>query len=152
MKMDKLMALCLAGLLFIGGAGAGYAQGGAGDAGSGGQEDPLALYKAAGINAEQEGEIRKLAKEFEDAQRVRLKTLIGLMRDLKTMQLQADPPETQVIAKQEEINKMSGEMATERVRLLLKVRKVLTPDQRQKLVTLLNEASQQAPQGAPAGQ
>lgn len=113
-------------------------------------QDPLALYKMAGINAEQEEQIRKLAKEFEDTQRVRAKSLIALLKSLKLLQLQPDPPEAQVISTQEEVNKVTGEMATERMRLLLKVRKVLTPDQRKKLVGMLSD--EQAAAGAPQQQ
>lgn len=150
MKSNKFIAFCLSTLLLAGSTGAAFAQGGEGAAeGDPRMQDPLALYRMAGINAEQEEQIRKLAKDFEDSQRVRVKSVIVLYKELKVLQLQPDPNETAVIAKQEEVNKVSSEMATERVRLLLKVRKVLTPDQRKKLVSLLSEEGQPAG-GAPA--
>jgi len=145
MKTNKFFALCLTALLFATSQNFALAQGGEQQVDPR-MQDPLALYKMAGINADQEAEIRKLAKDFEDTQRVRVKSLLGLMKSLKALQLQADPPEAQVISTQEEVNKVTGEMATERMKLLLKVRKVLTPDQRKKLVAMLSE-DQAAGQG-----
>lgn len=112
--------------------------------------DPVAIYKQAGANEEQEGEIRRLAKSFEDGQRVRLKTLVGLIKAMSELQLQPTPNDDEVLAKQDEINKLSNEMATERVKLLLKVRKVLKPEQRDKLVGIIKEGKQKA--AAAAGQ
>ena len=99
--------------------------------------DPLELYKKAGIDSDQEGEIRKMMKEFESAHRVRMKSLFGLMKDMRSLQLQANPSEDEVLAKQDEINKLSGEIATERIKLMLKIRKLLSPSQRQRLVQLV---------------
>lgn len=99
--------------------------------------DPLALYKSAGINSEQEGSIRKLMKEFESAHRVRLKSLFGLIKKMRGLQLQANPKEEEVLELQDEINQSSGEIATERIKLMLKIRKLLNPGQRQKLVELV---------------
>ena len=99
--------------------------------------DPLALYKNAGIDSEQEGEIRKLMKEFESAHRVRLKSLFGMIKQMRNLQLQPNPNEEQVLELQEEINKASGVIATERIKLMLKIRKLLSPMQRQRLVKLV---------------
>ncbi|MBX9667280.1 MAG: periplasmic heavy metal sensor [Candidatus Obscuribacterales bacterium] len=139
MKTNKLFALCLSTLLIVGSAGIAFAQGDAGEDPR--MADPLALYRMAGINGDQEEQIRKLAKDFEDAQRVRAKTAFAKYKELSDLQLQPDPVEEDVLAKQEEINKVIAEMATERMKLLLKVRKVLTPDQRKKLVALLGDKS-----------
>lgn len=100
-------------------------------------KDPLELYKKAGINSEQESEIIKLMKGFESAHKVRMKSLFGLMKDMRSLQLQPFPSEEEVLEKQEEINKLSGDIATERIKLMLKIRKLLTPPQRQKLVQLV---------------
>lgn len=99
--------------------------------------DPLMLYKRAGINSEQEGEIRKLMKEFESAHRVRLKSLFGLIKKMRSLQLQPNPQEEEVLELQDEINQASGVIATERIKLMLKIRKLLNPMQRQKLVELV---------------
>lgn len=138
MKTNRLFALLTAAFLSLSSTGFAQAQGG-GDSQDPRMQDPLALYKMAGINSEQEETIRTLAKEFESTQRVRVKSLVALYQQLKQIQLQPDPPEDQAIAKQEEINKLTGEMSTDRIRLLLKVRKVLTPEQRKKLISIMTE-------------
>jgi|AGTN01.1.fsa_nt_gi hypothetical protein len=140
MKLFKYFA---ASLLAVAAANSTAALAQGGDVG-GPPQDPVAIYKQAGVNEEQEGEIRRLAKSFEDGQRVRLKTLVGLIKGMSDLQLQSTPNEDEVLAKQDEINKLSNEMATERVKLLLKVRKVLKPEQRDKLVALIKEGKQKA--------
>ncbi len=101
--------------------------------------DPVAVYVEAGINKEQEGKIRQLAKDFEDMQGVRLKLMATLLKDMRSLQLEADPDEKKVLAKQEDINKVHAEMATDRVKLMLKIRGIMTPEQKQRLVQLIQE-------------
>lgn len=101
--------------------------------------DPVAVYVEAGINKEQEGKIRQLAKDFEDMQGVRLKLMATLLKDMRALQLEADPDEKKVLAKQEDINKVHSEMATDRVKLMLKIRGIMTPEQKQRLVQLIQE-------------
>lgn len=146
MRSNKFFAFSMAALVALTCNSSALAQGGES---SGGKVDPrmdgpLALYKMSGINAEQEELIRKLAKEFEDAQRVRAKTLIALLQTIKGLSLQPDPPEEQLLSTQAEVNKITGDMAIERTKLLLRVRKVLTPDQRKKLVSLMTDDQPQA--------
>ncbi|MGD9684243.1 MAG: Spy/CpxP family protein refolding chaperone [Candidatus Obscuribacterales bacterium] len=107
-------------------------------------EDPVAIYKEAGINADQEGQIRKLAREFESAQRVRSKTVYGYLREMSEIQLEPDPAEEKVLAKQKEINDITATMANERVKLMLKIRAILTPEQKQRLVKLIKERAEAA--------
>lgn len=110
------------------------------------QADPIYIYKLAGIDSEQEGEIRKLVKEFESAQRVRIKVLINLVKDMRTLQLQPDPVEDEVLSKQDEINKVTSNTASERVKLMLKIRSILSPQQKQKLVTLIKKSGESKPE------
>ncbi|MBX9696424.1 MAG: hypothetical protein K2Z81_28815, partial [Cyanobacteria bacterium] len=56
-----------------------------------------------------------------------------------------DPKDDEVLGVQNEINKMAGEMAMDRIKLLLDIRKVLSAEQKQKLVDLLTQ------QGPPPG-
>jgi Spy/CpxP family protein refolding chaperone len=142
MRTKKLFAFCLTALLAASTHNFAFAQGGEAD--GGGQvdprmKDPLAPYRMTGISTDQEEQIKKLAREFEDTQRVRAKALIALLKTIKMLSLQPDPPEEQLISTQAEVNKVTGEMAIERTKLLLKVRKVLTPDQRKKLVALMSD-------------
>lgn len=139
MKPKKFFALCLTALFLASGNGVAFAQGGDGaGAQADPSQDPLALYKMAGINSDQEEQIRKLARDFEDAQRVRAKSLIALIGQIRVLSLQPDPPEDQLLSTQTEVNKITGDMAIERQKLLLKVRKVLTPEQRKKLVEIMS--------------
>jgi Spy/CpxP family protein refolding chaperone len=101
--------------------------------------DPIAIYKEAGINAEQEGKIRDLVKVFEDQQKIRISQMMGLLKELRALSQTPDPDENIVLAKQDEINKLHDDIATERVKLMLKIRYTMTPDQRQKLVALVKK-------------
>lgn len=141
MKLFKYFAASLLAVIAASSTAALAQQGG--EAG-GPPQDPVAIYKEAGVNEEQEGEIRRMAKTFDEGQRVRLRTLVGLIKAMGELQLQPTPNEEEVLAKQDEINKLSNEMATERVKLLLKVRKVLKPEQRDKLVSIIKEERQKA--------
>lgn len=96
--------------------------------------DPLKLYREAGIDKEQEYKIRKLAKTFEEQQRVRIGLLGSLLKDMRKLELQADPDEKKALAKQDEINKIQAEIGTERIKLLLAIRNVLTFEQKERLV------------------
>lgn len=103
------------------------------------QKDPLAVYKEVGINAEQEAKIRQLSKDYEDASRVRDERVKNLMGEIFELSLQPAPDEPTVLAKQDEMNKVQAEKATERVKLLLSIRNVLTAEQKQRLVTIMEE-------------
>lgn len=104
-----------------------------------GQEsgDPLALYKQAGINQTQEKQITDLVMGFEQLMLINGKVMSTLMQDMKALSQQAEINEQAAVSKQAEINKLNGDMAIERIRLVSKIRKVLTPDQRQKLIKLM---------------
>lgn len=96
--------------------------------------DPLKLYREAGIDKEQEYKIRKLAKTFEEQQRVRIGLLGNLLKDMRKLELQPDPDEKKALDKQSEINKIQAEIGTERIKLLLNIRNVLTFEQKERLV------------------
>jgi len=119
------------------------AQGGQQAAGGG---DPMAIYKAAGISSEQEMHIRQLAKGFEDHARVKAKRVAGLLQEMHELSLQADPDEKAVLGKQDEINQVTADMANDRIKLLLSIRKTLNPDQKQKLVGIMKQGDGQQQQ------
>jgi Spy/CpxP family protein refolding chaperone len=110
------------------------------------QNDPLALYKRTGINQEQIDKINALTSEFQKLLTAKTQVLIGLMRDIRALSLQSDPDEKATLAKQGEINALNNEMADQRIKLMLNLRKVLSPEQRQKLVELMKQG-----QTVPAG-
>lgn len=103
--------------------------------------DPLAIYREAGIDSNQEGQIKQLAKEFEDANAVRLQNVMSQLQQMKALSLKPDPDEQAVIALQEQISKIQAEMAMERIKLLLKIRKLLNPEQKQRLVEQMKKGS-----------
>lgn len=119
---------------------------------TGAQSDPMAIYRQAGVSQEQEMRIRQLAKDFEDQARVKAKRMMGLMQEMHELSLNTDPDEAAVLAKQGEINAITGEMANDRIKLLLTIRKTLNEAQKQKLVGIMKGASGEAGGGAPAGQ
>ncbi len=106
--------------------------------------DPLDIYREAGINKEQEDKIRKMAKEFEDVQRVRLKQLFGLLEDMQELQLKPDPSEPEVMAKQTQINTLRSDISNSRIKLLLEIRATMQPEQKEKLVSLVKERKARA--------
>ncbi|MBA3857029.1 MAG: hypothetical protein C0507_09000 [Cyanobacteria bacterium PR.3.49] len=108
--------------------------------------DPMSIYRAAGVSPEQEMRIRQLAKDFEDQARVKAKRVAGLLQEMHELSLQADPEEKSVLGKQDEINQMTSEMATDRIKLLLSIRKTLSPEQKQKLITIMKDGSGQPAQ------
>lgn len=101
--------------------------------------DPVAIYKQAGINAEQESSIRKLAQDYDQADGVRMKTLGGLLQELRTMAYQSVLDGEAMLAKQDQINKLQSEMSMQRIKLVIKVRSILTPAQNEKLATILQK-------------
>lgn len=106
-------------------------------AGQGAATDPMAIYRQAGVSQEQEARIRQLAKDFEDQARVKAKRMMGLIQEMHQLSLETDPDEKAVLAKQDEINGVTGEMASDRIKLLLTIRKQLTAEQKAKLVGMM---------------
>lgn len=106
---------------------------------SAGTKDALTIYREAGINKDQENQIRQLAKDYEQANAVRLQNLLNLLQEMRALSLVPDPDEKAVTAKQEQINQMHATIAMERIKLLLKIRHVLTPPQKQHLIELMQK-------------
>ncbi len=119
--------------------------------GAGGQrQDPLAIYRAAGADEAQLKQIHEAAGQFDVSAQARAKQMIGLMQDMKQLSLQTDPDQSAVLAKQEEMNKVQNEQSNERIKLMLKIRTLLNPTQKQKLVQLMQQRpSGQLGQGVP---
>ncbi len=101
------------------------------------QRDPLSLYRATGLSADQETRIKALVDRFQTENQERTRQLVDLMLEMRQLSLQPDPDPDATIAKQEQINMINGELALARASLMLKMRQVLTPEQKQKLVQLI---------------
>ena len=104
------------------------------------QQDPLSMYKAIGADEGQLGQIRSAVKQFEDESRTRAQQIFSLMKEMRGLSSQPDPDEPTVLAKQTDINKVSADQAIARTKLMLAVRKILRPDQKQKLVQMAQQA------------
>ena len=102
--------------------------------------DPMAIYRAAGVSLVEERKIRQLAQEFESMQRVRLKLLSNLLEEMRQFELQTEPDAKTVLAKQDEINKLSDLMATDRTKLILDIRDAMSHAEKQNLVETLQKA------------
>lgn len=113
--------------------------------GTGAASDPMAIYRQAGVSQEQEMRIRQLAKDFEDQARVKAKRMMGLIQEMHQLSLDTDPDEKAVLAKQDEINSVTAEMATDRIKLLLTIRKQLTAEQKAKLVGMMKGGGEAPP-------
>jgi hypothetical protein len=107
------------------------------DSGKAGAHDPMAIYRSCGVSPVEERKIRQLAQDFEGMQRVKLKLLMTLLADLREYELQTDPDPKAVLAKQEEINKVTDAMVVERMKLLLAIRDIMTFEEKQRLVETL---------------
>ncbi len=99
--------------------------------------DPVAIYKQAGINAEQESAIRKLAQDYDQENSVKMESLAQMLQALRDMAYQKTLNASGMLAKQEEINKLQSDMALQRIKLVIKIRGLLTPTQNEKLVAAL---------------
>jgi Spy/CpxP family protein refolding chaperone len=118
------------------------AQGPGGEVGGAGKGpgDALAIYREAGVSTEQENQIKTLVKGFEDETTGRIDTLRKMLKEMRDLSLQPTPDETAVLTKQDQINRLQNEIATGRIKLLLKIRGMLSKEQKQKLVDLMQKS------------
>lgn len=110
-------------------------------------QDPIAMYVAAGATAEQQKQIRTLAHDFEMSARVKIERAQNLLKKIQMFSLEPLPDEKTVLATQAEFNQLQSDLATERIKLMLQIRNVLTDEQRVKLVQLLKDSRAQQAQG-----
>jgi len=106
---------------------------------NGGASDPIEIYRDAGANEAQTERIKTLAEQMQSVNADRAREIMGLIRDIKNLSLQPDLDEKKLLADQTRINNLQAAMALERTKLLIKVRKLLTPPQREKLVVLMRQ-------------
>lgn len=107
------------------------------------KQDPLHIYKLAGIDNEQEEAIKKLVTAFESKAHqdaIELLKLIDEMREFSTI---PDPKPKDVMAKQAQINKLHASMSNNRIKLMLDIRKVMRKEQKEELVKILKQHKMQ---------
>lgn len=103
------------------------------------EQDPFAIYVKAGIDPTQHAQITELATQVEQTNIGRSHEIMNLIKDIRVLSLQPDLDEKKILAAQSKINDLQGAMVLERLKLNMKVRKLLTPEQRMKLVAIIKE-------------
>lgn len=108
------------------------------------RKDPVLLYREAGASQEQEVKIRQYAQEYEKAARVRLERLQNLSQQIRDLSFEPEIDETKILAAQDEYNQLQSGLASERIKLMLKIRSLLSAEQKTKLVELMKEKDKQS--------
>jgi Spy/CpxP family protein refolding chaperone len=109
------------------------------------RKDPVLIYREAGASEEQESKIRQIAQEFEQVAKVRVERLKNLSKQLREMSFQPAIDEVKALSLQNDINELQATLNTERIKLMLKIRSVLSQEQNEKLVSLMRERQKQDP-------
>lgn len=94
----------------------------------------LPSYRAAGITPSQEAQIQALMKPVDEASDVKRQKIVDLQKEVALLFRQANPDQSAVQRKVAEISRLKSEIATARSKLMLDIRKVLTVEQRDKLL------------------
>lgn len=113
----------------------------------GDRKDPVLIYREAGAGSEQEAKIRQYAQEYEKAARVRVERLHNLARQIKELSFEPELDETKILQAQDEYNQLQSALNSERLKLMFKIRSLLNPEQKSKLVELMK-----AKEGSPLPQ
>ncbi len=98
------------------------------------QMDPLDQYKQCGINKDQELKLKQTFQQFKDWQAKK-----GLEHDkyeqqMRQLSLMPEVEENRLLAIQEQLNKINSDYSIRHVKLVYELRRILTPQQRQKLI------------------
>jgi Heavy-metal resistance len=101
--------------------------------------DPLSVYVQAGIDPTQHAQITELASQLEQTNIARAHEIMDLIQNLRVLSIQPDLDEKKILATQNKINDLQGAMATDRLKLNIKVRKILSPEQRVRLVSAIKQ-------------
>lgn len=105
--------------------------------------DPIATYKEAGADAGQQQKILTLANNYEKAQDEKAHELINELKHLKALSLSANLDEKTILQTQSGINKLQGEMAMDKMHLLINIRRILNQEQRNRLVKIMQRNARQ---------
>jgi len=102
-------------------------------------EDPMDVYRKSGINKGQEDKIRQLSDGFEKASTDKVSSLIALKREMRKLNLAPELDEKKLLSTQAQMNKLQGELSMQALEVSIKIRNVLTPEQKKKLVALIQQ-------------
>ena len=109
----------------------------AADQDSNDKKDPVLIYREAGASNEQEAKIRQYAQEYEKAARVRVERLHNLNKQMTDLSYEAELDEKKITTLQDEINELQNSINSERIKLMLRIRSLLSSEQKSKLVELM---------------
>jgi Spy/CpxP family protein refolding chaperone len=109
------------------------------DANAPSAHDALEIYAATGADQASLDKIRAIGQDFEKKAQINYQSLMEAVRQMQAMSQSPSLDEEKILSTQDKINKLTGEMSTDRIKQLIAVRKTLTPDQRVKLVELLKK-------------
>jgi Spy/CpxP family protein refolding chaperone len=101
--------------------------------------DPLALYKQAGASEKQLAEIAAVQKSFEGTAHSCNERGSEVQKKLHDLSLQPVPDEKAALAAQKEMNDVIADIGAAHMKMMIKARKILTPEQRLKVVELLKQ-------------
>jgi hypothetical protein len=109
--------------------------------GSTAPSDPVAIYIQAGASAEQVDKIREIRKSFNKLSSSKATEIFGLYKEMRNLTTQAELDDAKILSVQEQINTLQANMAIEKTRTLIAIRKLLTPKQRENLVAIIRKRS-----------
>ena len=92
-----------------------------------------------GLDDDTRARIRELSSEGRDAGRAHREALRALRDELRELLSQDAPKESEVFAKADEIGRAETALQKERLRTMLAIRALLTPEQRSELVKIHDE-------------
>lgn len=114
--------------------------------------DPMEMYIAAGADADQEKRIRHLTAEWQKGADEKFQKILALIGKLHMLSRSPELDEKTILDTQANISKLQSEMAMDKVHLLIDTRRVLTRNQRIKLVDLLQQQGKAAAAAADTGE
>ena len=104
-----------------------------------GMPDPLGIYKQIGCKPDQLNQITTIHKEFEGLYKTAQSRIAENQKKMQDLSMTPLPDEKATLATNDQLNQLIAEVNTAHVKMMLKVRKVLTPDQRSKVVDELKK-------------
>jgi Spy/CpxP family protein refolding chaperone len=101
--------------------------------------DANSIYSQAGADKDELDKIKAIGSDFEARSRTNYQSFMDAAQEMQRLSLEPTLDEAKLLATQEKMNKLTSDMANDRIKQLVACRNVLTPDQRNKLVELLRK-------------
>jgi Spy/CpxP family protein refolding chaperone len=101
--------------------------------------DANGIYVQTGADQAELDKIKSIGMDFESKAQTKYLSLMEAAKEMQRLSIDPNLDEEKMLATQDKINKISAEMSNDRIKQLIACRKVLTPDQRTKLVEILKK-------------